>query len=94
MESLNVDTIGPLPPDENDNTYILVIIDRFSRWIELYATKDATAKSAAINMVSHFGRYGMASELRSDGGSQFVNEIIQMGYFFTFSSTNDECIYS
>ena len=77
MESLNVDTIGPLPPDESDNTYILVIIDRFSRWIELYATKDATAKSAAINMISHFGRYGTASELRSDGGSQFVNEIIQ-----------------
>jgi len=77
MESLNVDTIGPLPPDENDNTYILVVIDRFSRWIELYATKDATAKSAATNLVSHFGRYGMASELRSDGGSQFVNEIIQ-----------------
>jgi len=38
---------------------------------------DANAKSAAINMVSHFGRYGMASELRSDRGSQFVNEIIQ-----------------
>ena len=33
MESLNVDTIGPLPPDENDNTYILVVIDRFSRWV-------------------------------------------------------------
>jgi hypothetical protein len=77
MEALNVDTMGPLPPDDFGNTYILVVIDRFSRWIELYATKDASAKSAAINLLAHFGRYGTASELRSDGGSQFVNEIIE-----------------
>ena len=76
MESLNVDTIGPLPPDEDGNTYILVIIDRFSRWVELYASKDATAKAAARPLLNHFGRYGTASELLSDGGSQYVNEII------------------
>jgi hypothetical protein len=76
MDSLNVDTIGPLPSDEYGNTYILVVIDRFSRWIELYAMRDATAKSAAISLIAHFGRYGAANELRSDGGSQFVNEII------------------
>lgn len=77
MESLNVDSIGPLPPDEDGNTFIVVVIDRFSRWVELYATKDATAKAAARSILNHFGRYGTASEILSDGGSQYVNEIIE-----------------
>jgi cleavage and polyadenylation specificity factor subunit 1 len=77
MESLNVDTIGPLPSDEDGFNYILVVIDRFSRWIELYPTKDPTAKSAAKSLLNHFGRYGAAYELRSDSGSQYVNEIIE-----------------
>ena len=77
MESLNVDTIGPLPADEDGYEYILVVIDRFSRWIELYPTKDVSAKSGAKALLNHFGRYGAAYELRSDGASQFVNEIIE-----------------
>ena len=77
MESLNVDSIGPLPPDEDGNTFIIVVIDRFSRWVELYATRDATAKAAARSLLNQFGRYGTASELLSDGGSQYVNEIIE-----------------
>ena len=34
MERLNIDTIGPLPPDEEGNEHILVIIDVFSRFVE------------------------------------------------------------
>jgi hypothetical protein len=37
MERVNVDTIGPLPQDEYGNKYIIVFIDCFSRFIELYA---------------------------------------------------------
>ena len=54
MESLNIDFIGPFP----DKGYVLTIIDKFSRWVELYATDDATARSAAECLLNHFGRYG------------------------------------
>ena len=77
MESLNIDTIGPLPPDEIGNTYIIVIIDRFSRWIELIPATDATSLAAARALLHHCGRYGIPQDLLSDGGSQYVNEIIQ-----------------
>ena len=36
MERLNIDTIGPLPLDRYGNCYITVIIDCFTRFIELY----------------------------------------------------------
>ena len=75
-QRLNIDTIGPLPPDIDGNCYILVIIDTFTRWIELYATKTVTAAEAAKMLIQHFGRFGQAQELQSDNGTQFVNAII------------------
>ena len=46
-QRLNIDTIGPLPPDADGHCYILVLIDTFTRWIELYAIKTVTALEAA-----------------------------------------------
>jgi hypothetical protein len=37
MEALNIDYIGPFPEDEYGNTYVLTVIDTFSRAIGLYA---------------------------------------------------------
>jgi hypothetical protein len=76
MERLGIDYIGPFPPDEFGNTYICVIIDCHSRWVELYATKSNDAKSTARAVYDHFGRYGSANQLLSDNGSHFVNEVI------------------
>jgi hypothetical protein len=76
-QRLNVDTIGPLPSDADGNCYILVLIDTFTRWIELYPIKTVTALDAAKVLLQHFGRFGQAQELQSDNGSQFVNEIIK-----------------
>ena len=36
MECLNIDFIGPFP----DQGYILVIVDTFTRWVELYHTRE------------------------------------------------------
>ena len=54
MECLNIVFIGPFP----DQGYILVIVDTFTRWVELYHTTDATALSAAECLLKHFGRFG------------------------------------
>ena len=72
MECLNIDFIGPFP----DKGYILVMIDTFSRFVELYATPDATAKSACTALVEHVGRYGSPCILRSDNGPHFASHII------------------
>jgi transposase InsO family protein len=76
MERLNVDTIGPFEPDDSGNTYIITIIDCFTRWVELYAVKDTTAISAANVLLLHMGRFGIPTQILSDNGSQFVNDII------------------
>ena len=75
MERIYADSIGPLPADEKDNKYILVIIDAFTRWIELYAIPDTTAEIAARCLLDWTGRFGTPIQIMSDGGSQFVNEL-------------------
>jgi hypothetical protein len=76
MDVLNIDTIGPLKPDVYQNEYIIVVIDCFTRFVELYPCRDTTAISAARALINHVGRYGLMSVLRSDQGTQFVNEVI------------------
>jgi transposase InsO family protein len=77
MEVLNIDAIGPLPEDENKNKYILVIIDCFSRWVELFGIPDTSALSAAKALLEHCGRFGVPALIRSDRGPQFANELIE-----------------
>ena len=76
MDVLNIDTIGPLPKDEFGNEFILVVIDCFTRWVELYPTPDTSALSAARALLQHVGRFGVPASLRSDKGPQFVNGTI------------------
>ena len=73
MYCLNIDSIGPV----KDDKHILVIICCFTRFVELFCVNDTTAKEAAKCLLAHFGRYGAPSKLKSDRGSQFVNDIIE-----------------
>ena len=72
-----IDTIGPLQSDGEGNRYILCAIDCFSRFVELKAARDVTAKSAARFLLELFGRYGAPKELRSDQGTQFTASVIR-----------------
>jgi transposase InsO family protein len=76
MVRLNWDTIGPFPEDKYGNKYIIVIIDSFSRLVELYPCRSTTADEACKALLGQLGRYGCPDEIVSDRGSQYVNEIV------------------
>ena len=71
-----IDTIGPLPEDENSNKYIICMVDCFSRYVLLYAAKDATAISAAKALLQWLALFGTPQQLLSDMGSQYITQII------------------
>jgi hypothetical protein len=77
MEVINIDTIGPLTKDDFGNKFILVVIDCFTRFLELYPIPDTGGLAAARALLQHVGRYGVPSRIRSDRGPQFVNSVIQ-----------------
>ena len=55
---------------------ILVTIDKFSKWIELHKFAYVDTKETALALFVHFGRFGALSQIMSDRGSQFVNQVI------------------
>jgi hypothetical protein len=77
MEVLKIDTIGPITRDAAENSYILVVIDCFTRFIELYPVSDTSALLCARALLGHVCRYGTPLTNISDRGTQFVNGIIK-----------------
>ena len=75
FESLIIDHIGPLPSDDKGYTHILVIIDGFSRWVELFPIKTTGASEAAGCIFQHFGRFETPDVIDTDQGPAFRNEL-------------------
>ena len=77
MERITIDTIEKLTPDNLGNTCIFVIIDSFTRFVEIYPSKNNTAEEGAIALLDHIGRYGAPSQIGSDNGRNFVGNMIR-----------------
>ena len=75
MTRLGMDTIGPLSTSEIF-CHIIVIIDHFSRYIELFTSKDVSEKRDANALHQYVYRFGVPMELVTDKGTQFVNETL------------------
>lgn len=74
MQQLAMDFIEGLPETEKRMNTILVIIDSFSRFVELYPCEGTGAKAAFAALLQHTGRYGVPDEILTDNGSAFISE--------------------
>ena len=73
---LSVDVLKLPKRDCNNNLYVVVIVDSFSRWVCLEAVPDKTALSAARAIIRAIGNFGVPLKIRSDGGKEFVNNVL------------------
>ena len=76
FEVVSLDHIGPLHLN-GKSVHILVIIDCFSRWVELYQVDSTSAVDTANCLFDYYGRYGAAETISTDRGTAFHNEIVQ-----------------
>ena len=88
MQRISIDTVGEIPEDEYGFKYVIVIIDCFCRFIELFAVKDLSAISAAKCLLQWVGRYGCPSTILSDNGTQYANQIIDE-FIYLMGSEHD-----
>ncbi|GFW12086.1 integrase_H2C2 domain-containing protein [Trichonephila clavipes] len=50
FETLAIDLFGPLPESKDGKRWILIIEDCTTKWVELFALSNATAKECARNL--------------------------------------------
>ena len=64
-EEWSVDTIGPLPPDEHGNKYIIAAVCGFSGFVFVKAAKSTEALEAARFLLKLAGIFGLPCYFRS-----------------------------
>ena len=77
MERVAVDVVGPLPVTDSGNRYLLVAMDYFTKWPEVYALPNQEAITVAQALVEgFFSRFGAPIELHSDQGRNFESAVM------------------
>ena len=76
-ERLCMDTLNIKSHKTEGDKYVLVIIDCFTRWVELFPLETLSASEAASKLLQHFGRFGQPFQIQTDNGSQFANAILK-----------------
>ena len=72
MERLNLDFKGPLPSNSN-NTYILTIVDEYSRFPFAIPCQDVKAVSVYKALYQIFSNFGVPAYIHSDRGPAFMS---------------------
>ena len=78
-----IDIVCPLPSSDK-LTYLLTIIDLYSRWTEAIPLSDTTSQTVCQTLISNWvARFGVPESISSDRGPNFESKL-----FFKFS----ECL--
>ena len=78
MQLVAVDIVGPFSASENNNLYILVVVDHFTKWSEAYPIPNQEATTVAKVLVNEFFfRFSPPEQLHSDQGKQFESILVK-----------------
>ena len=78
FQMVHMDIVGPLPPASDGSCYVLTMIDRSSRWMEVVPLKSIVAEQVAFAFYSHWvARFGVPLELITDQGRQFESKLFK-----------------
>lgn len=76
MERVHIDFLGPLPRTAQNNQYILMAVDQFTKWVECIPVPTQTAEETAKAIVNQFfSRFGIPFEILTDRGSNFESAL-------------------
>ena len=70
-----VDFAGPLPKTSAGNSWVMVCIEHFTKWIELIPLPSKSSKDSARGLLEGvLSRYGAPGEILTDQGREFIGE--------------------
>ena len=78
MERVHLDILGPFNRSKRNNAYILVMVDQFTKWVELVVLPAQSAELIARAFLNHFVvTFGCPLEIHSDQGANFQGELFR-----------------
>ena len=78
FQIIHVDITGPLPLSDKGNVFILVAVDRFTRYVEAWPMPDQQTKTVTLTFIQGFVcRHGIPLIVVSDRGSPFVSHLAE-----------------
>ena len=78
MERVHLDILGPFNRSKRDNAYILVMVEQFTKWVELAVLPAQSAEQTARTFLNHFVvTFGCPLEIHSDQGENFQGELFR-----------------
>ncbi len=76
MERVHIDFLGPLPKTKQGNEHILMMVDQFTKWVEIIPLSSQTAEETARAAVNcFFSRFGVPFRIFSDQGRNFESKL-------------------
>ena len=76
FKMVHIDIVGPLVTSHNGNKYMLTMIDRYTKWLEVVPIRTVTAENIAEKFYATWvARFGPPSSLISDQGAQFEGQV-------------------
>ena len=73
---ITTDIMGPLPKSNTGYLYVLVVVDHFTKWVELFPMTTIRAVDVAEKLMSVFLRHGIPDTILSDQGSNYQSELL------------------
>lgn len=76
-ERISIDLMGPYTRGINQSKFLLVVVDSFSKWVELSCIRKSDAKTICTKLWECFCRWGVPKSILSDNGTQFQSKIFE-----------------
>ena len=75
---VHLDKMGSLPESDRGNKYIMVMVDQFSRWVEIQPLPEISAETMAWTAINHFfSRFGYPLQIHTDQGNNFDGNLFK-----------------
>ena len=76
-QELQLDFAGPILDDKCSKIFLLVAVDRFSKFPSVLISKTTGATKVTIFLASYIRIHGIPHSIRTDHGSGFKNNLVQ-----------------
>jgi RNase H-like domain found in reverse transcriptase/Reverse transcriptase (RNA-dependent DNA polymerase)/Integrase zinc binding domain/Retroviral aspartyl protease len=74
-KEVSIDIFGPLPRSSKGNKYALIIVDNYSKWVEVFPLRTITSPVLLERVINYLFRNGWCDTLKSDNAVMFHSKL-------------------